>query len=249
MHKGGDDNMKRNKFALLVCLVALLGVTSCSDDDDDVINLPVTAQAEAAIEGVFNEVIDPLSEFVEAAIAVITAAQPKAPALECPNMAGVCTSGDATCDVDSSGTSLDFNFDECNVAEAGVVVDGSVSVAPSGPTSFLMNLVGLSIDGSDPLSGSIEIDLTSCGQQWFIDAGSSIVLATVSVDSCDDDYPNNQSALQMTVFAGNDVWVFTFNFTGTSTSSVFGTRNEEPVTQCTFDLDTYQADCSEFGDL
>ena len=87
--------MKRSKLSVFVCVVALLGMTACSDDDE-VINIPVSQQAAAALEGVFIEVIDPLAGFVEGMAEAVINAQPKGPSLVCPDVSGACSSGSVT---------------------------------------------------------------------------------------------------------------------------------------------------------
>jgi len=141
--------MKRSKWSVVVCIVALLGVTACSDSDE-VVNLPVSQQAAAAIESAFVDVVLPLSDFVSGMADAIAAGQPKAPSLECPSSEGVCSSGSVTCDADSSGIGLDFDFDNCNLTEAMIVADGALNFTPTGASSFVVTLNGFSLDGGSP---------------------------------------------------------------------------------------------------
>jgi len=62
--------MKKSKWMVLLCVVALVGVAGCSDDDDDPLtpdipDLGTAAAVEAAMEGALNDVVDPLFDIIE----------------------------------------------------------------------------------------------------------------------------------------------------------------------------------------
>ena len=238
--------MKRSKWSVVVCIVALLGVTACSDSDE-VVNLPVSQQAAAAIESAFVDVVLPLSDFVSGMADAIAAGQPKAPSLECPSSEGVCSSGSVTCDADSSGIGLDFDFDSCNLTEAMIVADGALNFTPTGASSFVVTLNGFSLDGGSPMSGALAYDGSECSEGWAVTTIDGVgILGTVYV--CGD-YPSSSSVLAISVIASPNFWQFTFDFDGGSTADVYVELNEELVSICETDLDTFETTCFDAGDV
>lgn len=239
--------MKRSRWSVLACLIALIGMTACSSTDDVITNLPASQQAEAALESAFVEVIAPLSDFMEGMADAVFAGQPKAVGLVCPSSENVCSSGSVACDEDSSGVGLDFDFDNCNLSDAMILVDGGVSFTAVGETSFLVTFLNFSVDGSSPITGTVGYDGSTCTQDWAITTADGVGVLG-SITGCDSN-PSANSSLAITVVSGGNVWFFGFDFDGSGLADVIVERNEELVSICSIDLDTFEATCFNPDDV
>jgi hypothetical protein len=238
------------RFVIGFCLVAMLGTLSCSDsDDDDVINgdLPLEAQAEAAIEDVLNNVVDPLVALIETLEGLVNAPGPLLNSgvagvlLECPTTTGVCATGSVSCV--AGETSLTFTFSECNVVLQPLIADGELEFQPTGAESFIVTLTSLAINGESPLTGALSTDSSgNCSDDWSVTAADGTTLLA-SLVGCGD-YPESVSSTVITVLAPPDTWTFSFTYDGTQTANVFVQQNAVGVSTCQVDLETFDANCT-----
>jgi len=239
--------MKHSKWLILLCVVATLGLTGCSDDDDVVIPpAPGPAAAEAVIEDALETVIDPLLTLMEFAIDFLSA-DDGTDVIGCPDTSGVCNPGSLTC---TEGTSaLEFDFSGCTIlgTSPALSVSGEVYHTPSLPPWGVYNLYGVSVNGSTGLTGPVTL-ADECTWTWSITAAdgthtnaSLILCQTVRGAS---EYPLSGSALVIAAVTSAGFMTSNFTFDGTRTASATVLLDESPLAQCSVDLETFNATCT-----
>ena len=229
--------MKRSKKAwlALVCVVALLPVVGCNDDD--VLDVPVDQAVEAGLNSALTETIVPLVQFMGAVGDLLTApiAQRAVAGTACPDTSGWCSSGTATCSQGANG--LDFDFDECQVVtgDAPLLLDGNVTAVPGSP--ILLTLTNLFINNEAPISGTGQIDVNNCDYTVSVATDAATIAGTVT--KCDqDDYPTGD-----VVGIGFSGYLVTITFNGTNTAPAVATQDGTPVADCTINLDSFTSSC------
>ena len=158
--------MSKTKWGALLGIVVLLGTLGCSDDDDDILDIPgETIAAEAALDAALSEVISPLAGLVELIRDNLgVGASAAKGGLVCPDTGGVCSPGMLTCEVATGGLSLDFDFTGCGTIldDAIFTVDGDINVATT-LDGLLITLSGLQLDGGPSIAGTLGLTDSDCG--------------------------------------------------------------------------------------
>jgi hypothetical protein len=233
--------MKHSKWLILLCIVATVGLTGCPDDDDDVISPPSPPQAaEAAIEDVLDNVVDPLVDAIEAITDYLDTLGKSVTRATCPDTSGVCSPGSLSCAPTTLG--WDFTFNGCGVIGTSptITLDGGVEVTPTGPSSATMTLTNLSVNNSTDLNGEI-ILADECNSTWDVTGGNAYLFG--SIEACAEAYPTSNSELIIEI-EESGLWLVTFNFNGTSTCSAVVSLDFSPVATCTINLETNDASCT-----
>ena len=235
--------MRKSIVVLGACLVLVLGMTGC-DDDDGVFNVPdvpidqqVTAVTQAVVTGISTVTA------ISSAINFPTAANGVGGG--CTSVSGVCLGGGSAelCDAQS----LPFlNVFACDVPGIGVI-DGNPN--PAAAFDIFGNIViNLSIDNSFFLNGTLInlFELGGCAtfgyQNLTVDTqGVAATMNSSSVSQCLGGQPDG------TVFADVSAFGFqlTFFFNGqdTVTVEVFTSPKGAP-TICSVNLLDGSTDCS-----
>jgi hypothetical protein len=234
---------------ILLCIVAMLAVTSCSDDDNNVMAPPTgAAAAEAAIEDALDSVIDPLVTLLDFIVDYLSVADGATDGLACPDTTGACNPGSLTC---TDGIPLQFDFSGCSVvgASPALSVDGNVDYTPSTiPPWGGYLLGGLSVNGSTGLNGTVTLT-DDCNWSWNITAddgtvtNASLVLCTGARGT--SEYPLGESSLSIFSETSAGFVSAYFTFDGTQTASVMVFLDETLTAQCTVDLETFDATCTD----
>jgi hypothetical protein len=226
---------------ILACVVALIGITGCSDDDDPVDlngSAADVAAAEAALNVALDEIADPL-EFLGQLIEMLNP-NPAPPGtsrvVPCPVS---CLSGEIAC---TEAGVLNVTFTNCEISGSDMTVDGAITV---NPLTLSATFTEVSINGSAAMNGTASISNdTSCRLTLTeLSIGDSEVNGNLFVCE-EDDWPSAESALVITVVANGDVYVITMDFDGTSTAGAGVTKNGIPVATCNVNLDTLVGSCS-----
>jgi len=188
--------------------------------------------------------VDPLFDIIELVTDnFLSAPAPASRGVLCPDVSEVCTSGIVTCTPTLAG--LQFDFDSCNtVVDTTLInVDGTVTVAGT-PTSAILGLESLSLDGGTALTGTVTISLDECESAniSITAADGTGVLGIVLVCT---EYPESSSNLTLTVTVGQEVYTITFVFDTSSTAMATALDNSGAVLAiCDVNLDTFDASCS-----
>jgi hypothetical protein len=174
----------------------------------------------------------------------------------CPDTSTWCNLGSVSCHATVS--ELLFEFDSCTltIPNASISSDGGVNVRPGGITRA--DLSYLSINGSPELHGHVEVEGVptdqGCLVRWVIaEGGDSPPFHSRNVNAnlhpfCPGEYPSAASDATIEINEGqpsHKYWGMNLSFTGTPSCSAFVTDRDVPVAECSFDLDTYAATCSE----
>ena len=238
--------MSRAKWMIGCCVLATLGFTGCSSDDvKDVLGIdPEGDIAEAAVEGVLNDVVDPAITALDLLIELLSA--PPAPALSagggglvCPDTGAWCDSGTASCV--AGGSALEFTFSSCTLSDGTetATLSGGLNFTPPSPLT-LVNLVvneGLGLNGTVAFSGL-------CDTTWNINATDGTVVSATLVQCESDVNPQPTSLLVITAqVSGVGTVQMTFTFNGTSVAAVSVTVGGAPYATCDVNLDTFDASC------
>jgi len=233
--------MKKSKWIVLACVVALIGVTGCSDDDDPVDlngSAADVAAAEAALNLALDEIRDPL-EFLGQLIEMLSPAPVPAGTTRVVPCPVSCLSGEIAC---TEAGVLNVTFTNCAISGTDMTVDGAITV---NPLTLSATFTDVSINGSAVMNGTASISNdTSCRLTLTeLSIGDSEVNGNLFVCE-EDDWPTEASALVITVVANGDVYVITMDFDGTSMAGASVTKNGTPVATCGVNLDTLQGNCS-----
>ena len=219
---------------LLVCLVALLTVVGCSDDD--VVDVPVDQAVEAGLNDAMASTVVPLVTFLGTVGDLLSAPLARSPGgFACPDTSAWCGSGSADCTVGANG--LDFDFDECAVVggDLPMTLDGNVTVVPGSVVG--LTLTNLFINNHPAISGTGTIDVANC--EYSVNCHNSDASVVGTVTQCDDDqYPTGE-----TVVIGFDDFLVTIELNGLNPAAATATRDGTPVADCTLDLDTLTSSC------
>lgn len=241
--------MKKSKWTALLCVVALIGVAGCSDDDNDPI-VPAdnvnAATAEAALEGALVEVVDPIFTVIDFLAEGLFAPAPASRGeLICPDVSAVCSSGTLSCS-EAGLQGLDFVATGCTTLYDGetITLDGDVTVLP-GLSTILITFLSFSVNGNTQISGVVALDDNDCSADVDLLADDGTVVDGVIID-CDDNDPDVGSEFTIIVDApGIGVFVIVFDFDGSGSANASVTSDGEPVASCTVDLDTLDATCTD----
>jgi len=216
---------------VLAAAIAMVFVPGCSDDNNDLTNLPPDALVEAGLNSALQTTVEPLFGFM-GALGDLLSAAPAAGArgLGCPDTSAWCASGTVVCSF--TGTAFHFDFDEC-LAVTGddpLTLDGDIDAIPGSVVA--LTLTNLFINNSPAISGTGTINTSSC--DYFVDVSTADASIVGTVTSCDSDpYPTGQSLL-----ISFDVFQMTITLDGSNIASVFATSGGTPVATCTIDLDS-----------
>jgi len=229
--------MNKSNWIILACVVALIGVTGCSDDDDplDIPNGDVAA-AETVLDNALNEIGDPLGLVGQLLDLLIPFIPPASPSRVVPCEVS-CTSGTVEC-LDGGPVT----FESCAISGTDLVVSGMLTVDPLTSSAAFTDV---SINGSAPMSGTAAIATDESCRLSLDDfsIGDSVVNGSLFV--CENDpWPTEGSLLVITVVVGGDIFVFDIDFDGTSMATSAVTANGQLIATCTVNLDALDGDCS-----
>lgn len=228
-------------------LTVLLIVSGCSSDDLPNVQLPdKTDAAEAALEEVLDEVVEPLFGLTEFIVDEFFGAAPLAPlalALECPDVEGTCSPGSLTCQIVNEGASMRFDADGCGVfyEDETHTLDGEITLTPG--LALLMALSGVSIDGGPRLNGTMTLSEGDCSTQLTVQASDGTTMDGYII-GCGEN-PTSQSGLFITISGSFGTFFVTVNFDGSGTAIAFVSEGEEPFAQCSINLDSLNVNCND----
>jgi hypothetical protein len=216
----------------------------CPDDDDPVApGDPDVAAAEAAIEEVLDNVVDPLLLAIEAVSAYLDTLDKSVTRATCPDTSTACSPGSLSCSPTTLG--WDFAFAACTLVgtSPAVTADGGIEVSATGVGSFTMALEGLSINGSNAMNGVVTF-ADECNSTWNITSANAYLIGEFIACSEQDPQPGSDLIVQI-----QDVgeWLIDFDFDGSSTATALVMVDMTPVATCTVNLDTFNANCSSPG--
>jgi hypothetical protein len=229
--------MKKPNWIVLACVVALIGVTGCSDDDDplDIPNGDVAA-AETVLNNALAEFGDPLGLVGQLLDLLIPFVPPASPFRVVPCEV-TCTSGTVECLEGGPVT-----FDSCEISGTNMIVTGTLTVDAISKSAAFTNVT---INDSPPISGTAAIVIEDSCRLTLenFSIGDSVINGSVFL--CEDDpYPTEGSLLVITVVFLGDTYVFEIEYNGTSTATATVTVDARPVATCTVDLDALDGDCT-----
>lgn len=234
--------MKMSRSGLLLCVVALIGFAGCSDDDPlTPPEVPTAAAAEAAIDSVLVEIVDPLFTVIEFFQNAATLAP--ATRVPCPTLGPVCSTGTLSClDVGTQG--VQFTTSGCTTTYNGetVTMDGQVTVLPM-QSAVSITFSSFSVNGSTALSGAVMVDSNACSTTVNIVAADGTTLDGFIV-ACGNANPGSTSSMLIVVDSpGLGVFNIVFTFDGTGIAVAAVALNGVPVASCTVDLNALDASC------
>jgi hypothetical protein len=244
--------MNKSKWFAVMCIVALVGVAGCSDDDDDPLTPDVSGEAtaaaiELAMENALDDVVDPLFDIIEfVQDNFLSAPVAASRGVACPDLTGVCgepPSGSVTCTPTLEG--LQFDFVGCNAVLDGtsIIIDGTATLAGT-LASAILGLQGLSLDGGVAITGTVTFSSDECESAdiSITAADNTGVLGIVVV--CFE-YPESTSSMVLNVTVLEEVYTITFIFDGTGTAIAIATDNSgATIADCEVNLDSLAATCS-----
>jgi len=235
--------MKFSRWVFPLCVVALVGVAGCSDDDPlTPPEVPKAAAAEGAIDAVLVEIIDPLFTVIGFLEDAATQVAPGS-RLPCPTLGPVCNPGSLTCsDVGSQG--VQFTASGCTTVYNGetVTMDGQVTVLPL-ISSAAITFNSFSVNLSTALSGAVLLDPAGCSTTLDIVAADGTILDGFIV-ACGNADPSGASSLLIVVDSpGLGFFRIVFAFDGSGTATAMVELNNVPVASCTVDLNALDATC------
>lgn len=238
--------MKHSRWLIFLCVLATLGLTGCSDDDDDVISIPTgAAAAEAAIEDALETVIDPLITLVEFAVDFL-GVDDGTDGIGCPDTTGACTPGSLACT--PNGDVLEFDFGGCTItgSNPALSVDGGVDYTPLVPPWGSYSLNGVSVNGSTGLFGIVSLP-DECHWNWNItaDDGTSTNAALVLCQTVRgaSEYPLGDSTLFISAETSGGFLTVSFTFDGSQTAGATAFLDDSLIATCSVDLETFNATC------
>lgn len=228
--------MKRSKGPrlALVCLLALLPIVGCSDDDD-LFDVPVEEAVENGLDEALTTTVVPMVTFMGALGDFMSSPFARAPGgLACPTTSSWCSSGNAVCTTGFPG--LDFDFNQCAVDQEPITVDGGVNAVPG--STIALTFTNVVINGSSPMSGTGSIDSAACDYTVNVHSDDATVVGLVTICDGVDDYPTAD-----TLGIGFSDFQVLIVFNGTNTVPATATQNGLPVADCTINLDTFTSSC------
>ena len=222
------------------CALALIGLSGCSDDDDDGAALDAD-QATVVVEAAVTRVILPLYTAIVvieqvSSAALAGAATPRGGTCD---PVGICTGGGTYQVCDTGAT-----FTTCE--EEGGIIDGTVTVTDplTLAVAFDLDVSGTSIVGPARLR-----ELVSCGPGiTFNNLVGSADDVTASVDGTVELCPTVEGTLESIVLASGDsaevVW--TFDGSDEVLAVVSDPSNGDIVATCTVSLPSGDTQCEPY---
>jgi len=237
--------MTTTRWIAVVGITGLLVMSGCSSDDPPGVTLPdKTDAAEAALENVLDEIVEPLFGLTEFIVdQLLDAPPPFAEGLECPDTEDACTGGSLTCDLGGGGISLDFDADGCGVLyeEEAHSLDGSISITPG--LSLLLALTGVSIDGGPRLNGTMTLSEATCSTDVNVQASDGTLMAGTIIGCGEDPSPN--SDLFITIVSSIGTFFVNVDFDGSGTATAIVSEGSSPFASCSINLDSLNVNCSD----
>jgi hypothetical protein len=228
--------MKRSRFGLFMLVFAsgLLAMIGCSKDDvlDE---LGVDEAVEAGLDSAIQDTVVPVVTFMGYAGDLLGA---RTFGAVCPDTSSWCSSGTAACAVGGDGISYDFTFSQCQAVtgDAPLLLNGNLHALPTA-TGADLTLSNLSINGSDPVSGTGTITSASCTYDIAMNAGDTgINGAYVQCDA--DNYPTGNTI----TISFDDFYVYVY-LDGDNSADADAYQGKSQVADCSINLDSLTSAC------
>jgi hypothetical protein len=224
------------KWLVILAAISLLAIPGCSDDDDDLTDIPVEEAVEAGLNDVLENTVEPLFVFLAALPDLVAGPPSVSPAggPVCPDTGEVCTGGGSLTCTPSGFTTLEFDFDECVVVtgDGEATLDGGVDATVLNTLSLVF--ADFFIDDSPALTGTGQVDVDSCNYVVNVDTddGATVDGAVIQCEDVDE-FPQDAS----TVWVAFDDFLILIDFDGGPIATAVASQGDTVVANCDIDLE------------